>query len=768
MSRKINTKFLICIVGIMILLWLNQIGTVEIQEISLQEGIVLEEVEQTLFYFFMEKGEEEDHAKNHILSILNMDNGTKEQLNYKQFKNIIKELEFKKDDIEISDSENEVVEKTVWIQYVLDYIAYYKLEEKFTVQEIVLLANKENAVDYMGNALQEYEYLASNQVYHSNLEGIKARVLEKIKVLLYGNTIISIMEQTNEEIKIPNIWFMGKIESGYVYFYNNYEIILHHALSIEHEKCIVDLTIKNKEIIHQEEKNTKIGGKVYQIYDNIAEIEGMGEVELDSEIKVYTLHGRLESKSIKDVPLGYNFTDFVIENEKIVAALIVKDEAMEYIRVLIRGDNLTDNTHETITFSFDCEGELVYGSLNALKKEHIKAGDVVTLEKENSYFDEGRVFLIPSVLTGKITLNNLVRNQGTPSYHGYMELKRTEEGIVAINEVLLEEYLYAVVPSEMPSSYPKEALKAQAITARTYAYSKIVSPGLSKYGAHVDDSSTFQVYNNIQEQVATTSAVKETKGEILYVEDTIAQTYYYSTSCGQSTLSTIWKSSVTEPLSYLKSKHIGSLSEEELQYSGIDLQEEENFREYMLNPNEEDYEYNEGWYRWTYQVDSLEVDILEEALRRRYKINDKLVLTKNESGDFVSKEIKDIGTIEDISIVQRLEGGIADSLILTCKNATIKVNSELFIRDVLNNKKAKVKRQDGSIVDANLLLPSSFFIIEQEKNNGYVTGYTIIGGGFGHGVGMSQNGAKNMANNNMDASEILAFFYEGSSINDLY
>jgi len=51
-----------------------------------------------------------------------------------------------------------------------------------------------------------------------------------------------------------------------------------------------------------------------------------------------------------------------------------------------------------------------------------------------------------------------------------LECYAVPEGIVVINELLVEEYLYSVVSSEMPSTYPEEALKAQAISARTYTY----------------------------------------------------------------------------------------------------------------------------------------------------------------------------------------------------------------------------------------------------------------------------------------------------------
>ena len=77
-----------------------------------------------------------------------------------------------------------------------------------------------------------------------------------------------------------------------------------------------------------------------------------------------------------------------------------------------------------------------------------------------------------------------------------------------------------------------EALKAQAVCARTYAFRYILHAGLAQYGAHLDDTTSYQVYHNIAEQAATTTAVKETDGMMLYYQDELADNYYYSTSCG--------------------------------------------------------------------------------------------------------------------------------------------------------------------------------------------------------------------------------------------
>ena len=59
------------------------------------------------------------------------------------------------------------------------------------------------------------------------------------------------------------------------------------------------------------------------------------------------------------------------------------------------------------------------------------------------------------------------------------------------------------------------------------------------------------------------------------------------------------------------------------------------------------------------------------------------------------------------------------------------------------------------------MLPSAFAIVQKQydEKDEWITGYTVTGGGFGHGIGMSQNGAKDMAKKGLTCQEILAFFY---------
>ena len=103
-----------------------------------------------------------------------------------------------------------------------------------------------------------------------------------------------------------------------------------------------------------------------------------------------------------------------------------------------------------------------------------------------------------------------------------------------INELSVEDYLKAVVPSEMPSSYGMEALKAQAVCARTYAYKQMEDARLKEYGADVDDSVNFQVYRNLSPTEPTDQAVESTRGEILCQNGEPIEAYYFSTSSGRT------------------------------------------------------------------------------------------------------------------------------------------------------------------------------------------------------------------------------------------
>lgn len=134
-------------------------------------------------------------------------------------------------------------------------------------------------------------------------------------------------------------------------------------------------------------------------------------------------------------------------------------------------------------------------------------------------------------------------------------LKTTEPLASATNERSLEGYLRGVVPAEMPSSWPAEALKAQSIAARSYAARRL-RPGVSYFD--VDDDSTSQVYLGILgEKATTTAAIRATAGVVLMSGSTIANTLFHSTGGGatehnENVFVSATGAKVASPVSYLR------------------------------------------------------------------------------------------------------------------------------------------------------------------------------------------------------------------------
>ena len=96
---------------------------------------------------------------------------------------------------------------------------------------------------------------------------------------------------------------------------------------------------------------------------------------------------------------------------------------------------------------------------------------------------------------------------------------------------------------------------------------------------------------------------------------------------------------------------------------------------------------------------------------------------------------------------------------------TIHVKGQSAIRSILGNEAVVIRRQDGSTMKTSSL-PSAFISIDKlTKDDGSIT-FHIYGGGFGHGVGMSQNGAQSMAKSGKTYKDILDFFYQGAELKE--
>lgn len=617
-------------------------------------------------------------------------------------------------------------------------------------------------------------------------------------ILLLGKLILLLIHSGGDNLgkvhvpvvrRLANVWIMEVESDGLLVFqdgevrhyYYGPEQIYKPEASVREQ--IADIVLTDGKVTEVVAKTNKINGRILSADSSGIELEGYGRIPLASDYRGYRLYDSLEMCTIRDLFFGYNFADFCIDNGQVCGILMAKEEAMEYIRVLIKASDYSGLLHEQPVITCDTDFSVVYGAYNDLQEQHFQAGDVFTVNGESEWFVSDRIWVIPDVLTGKLTIKNCNRNQGQPAYRGQLELLRTEDGVAVINEVLLEEYLYSVVPSEMPAKYPAEALKAQAVCARTYAYGRMEHAGYPQYGAHVDDSTSYQVYNNILEQESTTTAVKETYGQLLYTaEGTLAGTYYYSTSCGVGSDSNVWKTEAAPTITYLRAKPINHVAMEQamavasglietaqLDNFGELLREESTFRAFITGKNEADFEAQEAWYRWNYQVEELNKEHMQEILQKRYEANPKLILTYDEEEEeYISCELGQLDDITDIYVEKRGSGGVADELVIETKSQKFKVISEHNIRYVLNDGESRVVRQDGSRIASPTLLPSGFFVIDTGKDGENVVGYTLTGGGFGHGVGMSQNSARGMAKSGYTAGDIMKFFYEDCYLVNVY
>lgn len=164
------------------------------------------------------------------------------------------------------------------------------------------------------------------------------------------------------------------------------------------------------------------------------------------------------------------------------------------IKVLLMTSGYQSYFHEQISLKVHGDYEL-----EGAEPQQIPDGEILTLGADSPQFSDGTLSLKPLEEDSRIELLSIERGQGNPRYRGSLTVYREEKGLRMVNTLPLEEYLCGVVPSEMPASYPEEALKAQAVCARTYASVQIQESKLEDLGAQVDDSVGFQVYQNSPE-----------------------------------------------------------------------------------------------------------------------------------------------------------------------------------------------------------------------------------------------------------------------------
>lgn len=638
------------------------------------------------------------------------------------------------------------------------------------------MINEENVIETytMDHAAAKYSRLLRAEEDGAPAAGTTVTFLQKdhVIVLLTGRTAAA--------YQMEKAWVAANDDKMRVLFRGN-EFTLEkdvHAAYTGYED-IADITLEGGVVTQVEPYHTKKHGKLLsmkQEQDGSYRIELEGEeiVTGDAQLQVYDVCTAAGSVSTQDLTVGYDFTDFVLDSDGCcVAALIARKEQMDTIRVCIKTNGFEEPFHQEISLRCDTDCDIISkDTVTALA-----AGEELMFTPQSELFQSTRLRIVPKAYTGRINVTSLNRSQGTPAYRGTLEIEKTQDGLVIVNELPLEEYLYSVVPSEMPASYPLESLKAQAVSARSYAYAHMQHSTMQKYGAHVDDSAAFQVYNNINEAEAATRAVRETEGSILLYEGEIATTYFYSTSCGYGTDMTAWTcdDAVKDKDRYLTAQRIAKdeaaacLAQEAQpaeNEAGLMTSEEE-FEAFIKSAGKDCFESGDAYFRWKYETD-FDEDLFWENLEKRYDAAKTNVLTQTQNG-YESLPIKDTGRIRQIEITRRAKGGAAIELLITGEHHVYKIMTEKNIRYIMANSSVDLGLQadyqkSGSIGG---MLPSAFIVLENAYDeDGFLTGYTVYGGGFGHGIGMSQNGARAMAEGGYSYQDILAFFYRNAQLHD--
>lgn len=341
-----------------------------------------------------------------------------------------------------------------------------------------------------------------------------------------------------------------------------------------------------------------------------------------------------------------------------------------------------------------------------------------------------------------VTVNNR-------SYRGYIYLVKNSNKVDVINHLKLQEYLYGVVPREMPTwNTPVESLKAQAVAARTYAAMNMGKHSSSGYNlcdtVHCQVYGGFHIRDNIGESANSNRAVDETNNKVITHNGKMVSTHYHSNSGGHTeSVEYVW----SNPLAY----EVGKKDP------------------YSLNTIDSTWE------------NTFSISDIESKLRT--------------AGH-------DVGTLENIKVADRTPSGRANNLNLIGSSGEKKIKATEF-RTLIGSTLVRSTWFDIQFIEGSL--EGSVSIIDRLGNiiSRKLSGLSVIGGdkrvtkirgpvvvigangqkntlgqgipaqikltgkGYGHGAGMSQRGAMEMGRQGKSYEEILKFYYTGIQIQSI-
>jgi stage II sporulation protein D len=307
-------------------------------------------------------------------------------------------------------------------------------------------------------------------------------------------------------------------------------------------------------------------------------------------------------------------------------------------------------------------------------------------------------------------------------YRGEMHLLARPEGLTVVNIVEVEAYLWGVVSSEMSPSYPLEALKAQAVAARTYALRNLGR--LQAQGFDLDDTPACQVYGGVwNEHPRTTQAVNDTAGRVLRAQGEIIDAVYSSTCGGYTeTAEGAWGRAVPYLVSVSDTpEEIAAASPYPTDEAGWTGYFKSTKARHCLQPRHA----NPEAYRWVRLMTRKE---LEAGLPPDYGV----------------------GTLQNIVPLARGTSGRLLAVRLEGTARSVTITKELTIRKALGK------------------LRSSAFVVDTYRDdNDLPVVFAFWGAGWGHGLGMCQVGAVGLAEQGWPYDRILAHYYRGTTLERL-
>lgn len=344
----------------------------------------------------------------------------------------------------------------------------------------------------------------------------------------------------------------------------------------------------------------------------------------------------------------------------------------------------------------------------------------------------GNMVLKPAVKSDTVLFKGVRVGAGSPwegsearYYRGNFIFVQRGWNFNIVNRVELESYLASVLPSEMPPKFPAEALKAQAICARSEAiYKKTVIKRHAKHGYDLCDDQHCQMYRGVSwENPSSTAAVAATAGQVITYREKICDAIY-SDNCGGHTQSS------ADISGWGDAKYLTAVSNLKRPGEGHDI-----FSPLFL----EKFIYSAGE---SYCMASGDIKNYQSRWMRRIDAR------------VINETLKGLGVGDVLRIIPRRRAfsGHVDSLEVVGTKGRATVKNELKIRRLFSYSP----------------LRSSKFIVETAYDRtGRPRFFMFVGAGFGHGVGMCQSGACGMAGDGKNFNAIVKHYFKDVEISSL-